>query len=188
MIRRDPFSFATFDIIPVSGEEGLRPMKSNHSVRVQSESTRSFLILGHSDPMKATRKTCYLQQQAFRNGRPSRHRPETRVSSRQCFSPIKMPSCICAPCRGSHGATGCCPYSMGRILEATSLPALRAEVYAPPSCASSTMLIRRKCHALRWFPNPVWIHGELRESFKVGWLSLGGSGDSAVSTERTRLC
>jgi len=40
MIRRDSFSFATLDIIPALDEDGWKPMKSNHSVRVQSESIR----------------------------------------------------------------------------------------------------------------------------------------------------
>ena len=40
MIRRDPLSFATFDTIVGLGEDSSRPMKSNHSVRVQSESIR----------------------------------------------------------------------------------------------------------------------------------------------------
>jgi hypothetical protein len=40
MIRRDSFSFATLDIVAVLGEDASRPKESNHSVRVQSESTR----------------------------------------------------------------------------------------------------------------------------------------------------
>jgi hypothetical protein len=39
VIRRDPLSFAHLDLIAVLAEDSLRPMKSNHSVRVQSEST-----------------------------------------------------------------------------------------------------------------------------------------------------
>jgi len=40
MIRRDPLSFATFDIIEVLGEDASTRMKSNHSVRVQAESIK----------------------------------------------------------------------------------------------------------------------------------------------------
>jgi hypothetical protein len=45
MIRRDLLSFATLDVIPALDEDGLKPMKSNHSVRVQSESIRWQLML-----------------------------------------------------------------------------------------------------------------------------------------------
>ena len=38
MIRCDPLSFAHLDFIAVVGEDSLRPIKSIHSVRVQSES------------------------------------------------------------------------------------------------------------------------------------------------------
>ena len=39
MIRRDPLSLATLDIVVVLGEHRLRPMIPDDSVRVQSEST-----------------------------------------------------------------------------------------------------------------------------------------------------
>ena len=38
MIRRNPFSFASLDFISVVDDGVWKPMKSNHSVRVQSES------------------------------------------------------------------------------------------------------------------------------------------------------
>jgi len=44
MIRRDPLSFAPLDFIAVLGKDGSRPMKSNHSVRVRSESTLRRLV------------------------------------------------------------------------------------------------------------------------------------------------
>jgi len=49
MIHRDSFSFATLDIISVQDEDGWNPMKSNHSVRVQSESSCWRLARGRRE-------------------------------------------------------------------------------------------------------------------------------------------
>src|SRR5713101_1175857 len=46
MIRRDSLLFATLDIMRVLCEDGSKPMKSNHSVRVQSASVLWQLVPG----------------------------------------------------------------------------------------------------------------------------------------------
>ena len=44
MIRRDPLSFAPLDFIAVLGGDASRRVKSNHSVRVRSESTQRRFV------------------------------------------------------------------------------------------------------------------------------------------------